>query len=58
MQKACGVADLRLSDYGIKREDLPRLASYAREIMGGLFEVDPCDITQQDVEAILLASYR
>ena len=58
LQKACGVADLRLSDYGIKREDLPRLASYAREIMGGLFEVDPCDIAQQDVEAILLDSYR
>ena len=58
LQKACGVADLKLSDYGIRREDAPFLAAHAREIMGGLFEVDPCDITQQDVEAILRQSYR
>lgn len=58
LQLACGVADLKLSDYGIRREDLPHLAAYAREIMGGLFYVDPCDIAQRDVEAILLHSYR
>lgn len=58
MQKACGVADLKLSDYGIRREDIKFLAAHAREIMGGLFEVDPCDITQQDVESILAQSYR
>ncbi len=58
LQKACGVAELKLSDYGIKPEDLPHLAAYAREIMGGLFEVDPCDITQKDVKSILVQSYR
>ncbi len=58
MQKACGVADLKLSDYGIRREDIKFLAAHAREIMGGLFEVDPCDITQHDVESILAQSYR
>ncbi len=58
LQAACGVADLKLSDYGIQKGELSHLAAYAREIMGGLFEVDPCVITQQDVEAILLASYR
>lgn len=58
LQHACGVADLKLSDYGIMRADLPRMAAYAREIMGGLFEVDPCEITEQDVESILVQSYR
>jgi alcohol dehydrogenase len=58
LQVACGVKDLRLSDYGIRREDIHHLAAYAREIMGGLFGVDPCEITQQDVETILLQSYR
>ncbi len=58
LQKACGVADLKLSGYGIQREDIPFLAAHAREIMGGLFEVDPCDITRQDVEDILERSYR
>ena len=58
LQLACGVHDLKLSDYGIRREDLPHLAAYAREIMGGLFEVDPCEISRQDVEIILQQSYR
>jgi alcohol dehydrogenase len=58
LQMVCGVSELKLSDYGIRREDLHHLAAYAREIMGGLFEVDPCDITEQDVESILVQSYR
>ncbi len=58
LQKDCGVDALKLSAYGIQKEDLPRLAAHARKIMGGLFDVDPCEINQQDVEAILAASYR
>ncbi len=58
LQKACGVDDLKLSAYGIDRGDLPHLAGYARKIMGGLFEVDPCDITEADVLTILESSYR
>ena len=58
LQKACGMDDLKLSDYGFTMDDLPHLASYAREIMGGLFDVDPCTIAEGDVQRILEKSYR
>jgi alcohol dehydrogenase len=58
LQEACGVADLRMSGYGIAREELPALARKARETMGGLFEVDPAPLSDQDVVQILEASYR
>jgi alcohol dehydrogenase len=58
LQRQCGVAALRMSDYGIKREELPALARKARETMGGLFAVDPAPLSDADVVAILEASYR
>lgn len=57
LQKACGVADLKMSDYGITLEEIPALAANARDTMGGLFSADPCEITQSDVIAILEQSY-
>ena len=54
----CGVADLKMSDYGISPSEFPRLVKEARETMGGLFEFDPEPLTDEEVEAIYLASYR
>ena len=34
LQKACGVADLKMSDYGMKKEECMTLAVNARETMG------------------------
>ena len=58
LQKACGVGDLKMSDYGIQKEELPRLVRNARENMGGLFRVDPAPLTDEDVLAILKTSYQ
>ena len=58
LQTQCGVADLKMSDYGIKPEELQAMAQNARETMGGLFAVDPCEITPADTLSILEASYR
>lgn len=58
LQKACGVADLKMSDYGITRDEIPALARNARDTMGGLFSVDPCEITHDDVIRILESSYQ
>jgi len=58
LQEACGVADLRMSEYGITREELPAIARGARETMGGLFAVDPAPLSDADVLAILQASHR
>jgi alcohol dehydrogenase len=58
LQRQCGVAGLRMSDYGITRGELPALARKARETMGGLFACDPAPLSDADVVAILEASYR
>ncbi len=57
LQRACGVADLKMSDYGIRKDELPKYVQNARENMGGLFRVDPVPLTDDDVLAILEASY-
>lgn len=58
LQKACGVADLKLSDYGIKKEDIPMYAKDAYSSMGGLFEVDPAPMPFEDCVKIYEESYR
>ncbi len=58
LQSKCGVDDLKMSDYGISRDEIPVLAANARETMGGLFAGDPCEIAHSDVIAILEQSYK
>lgn len=58
LQQECGVADLKMSEYGFTPEELPGIAQNARETMGGLFFADPCELTQDDCVAILQKSYR
>ncbi len=58
LQKACTVNELKMSDYGITKEEIPTLAKNAFETMGGLFEVDPAPVSLEDCIAIYEASYR
>ncbi|MFT5697169.1 MAG: alcohol dehydrogenase [Desulforhopalus sp.] len=58
MQKNCGVADLKMSDYGIKREDIPKFAKNAFDTMGGLFQVDRYSLSLDDAIAILEGAYK
>lgn len=58
LQKACNVHELKMSDYGINKEEIPTLAKNAYETMGGLFEVDPAPVSLEDCIAIYEASYR
>jgi len=57
LQRACGVADLKMSDFGITLAELPKLAKNARETMGALFSVDPEPLSDDDVLKILRESY-
>ncbi|WP_372775325.1 iron-containing alcohol dehydrogenase [Mangrovibacterium sp.] len=57
LQKKCGVHDLKLSDYGILESELPELALNARRTMGGLYQVDPVPLSDQDAEKILRNSF-
>ena len=58
LQAACGVAGLKMSDYGIQREDCLTLARNARATMGGLFGADPVPMTEEECAAIFEKSYR
>lgn len=58
LQKACGVAELKMSDYGITPEEFNKIATNAIETMGGLFTANPCEMTHEDVVEVLRKSYR
>lgn len=58
LQKDCGVADLKMSDYGITPDEFNKLAANARETMGGLFAANPCEMTHEDCVEVYRKSYR
>ena len=58
LQKDCGVDELKMSDYGIQKSDIPMLAKNARDTMGGLFECDPYALSDKDAQAIMTAAYK
>jgi alcohol dehydrogenase len=58
LQKACNVDNLKMSDYGIKKEELEKYAVKAYDTMGGLFEGDPAPLTKEDCIAILEDAYK
>ena len=58
LQEACGVADLKMSDYGFSPDESMTLAKGARSMQGGLFLANPCEMTDEDCAAIFDKSYR
>lgn len=58
LQEACGVADLKMSDYGIEKSECMTLAVNARETMGGLFLSNPCPMSDAECAEIFEKSYR
>ena len=58
LQEKCGVADLKMSDYGFSPKESMTLAKGARSMQGGLFLANPCEMTDEDCAAIFDKSYR
>lgn len=58
LQEACGVADLKMSDYGFTPNEFMTLAKGARSMQGGLFAANPCEMTDEDSASIFEKSYR
>ena len=58
LQEDCGVSDLKMSDYGIEKEESMVLARNAKATMGGLFACDPVPMTDEECAAIYEKSYR
>ncbi len=58
LQEACGVADLKMSEYGFTLDECIPLAKNARQTMGGLYSANPCEMTDEDVAGIFERSYK
>lgn len=58
LQEDCGVADLRMSDYGIEADESMKIAKGAFFMEGELFELNPCEMTVEECAEILEKSFR
>ena len=58
LQEACHVAELKMSDYGIDKDNLAKYAENARHTMGALFNLDPAPMSPEDAIGILSRSYK
>ena len=58
LQANCGVTDLKMSQYGIKEEEIPKFAQNARDTMGGLFKLDRYSLSLEETTEIIKNSYK
>lgn len=58
LQKKCGVDDIKMSDYGIEKDEIPALAENARLTMAKLFEKDPSPLSLDDTINIMTKAYK
>ncbi|MGE4564381.1 MAG: iron-containing alcohol dehydrogenase [Victivallaceae bacterium] len=58
LRRDCGVAELKMSDFGITRQELAAINDNAWATMGALFELDPVKLTAGESLAILEQSWR
>ena len=58
MQAACGVDNLKMSDYGITPDEFPKMVQNTRDAMGFLLQFDPIPLTDEDMLNIYKNSYR
>ena len=58
LQEDCGVADLKMSDYGIRPEEFGTMAKNAKDTMGFLFTCDRSELSVDECVAIYRESYK
>jgi alcohol dehydrogenase len=58
LQKDCGVADLKMSEYGIMPDEFITLAENAKATMGRLFLCDRSPLSDEDCAAVYQAAYK
>lgn len=58
MEKECSVDQLRMSDYGITKDELGLFCTNAMEFASELFEIEPKPLTRERVMEILCKSYQ
>lgn len=57
LQEACGVADLKMSDFGISPDEFEKFATNAKETMGFLFTCDRKELSNEDCVKIYNQSF-
>jgi alcohol dehydrogenase len=58
LQENCGVQNLKMSDYGVKEDEIRSLAEKARATMGGLFELDRYKLSLEETISIMYDAYK
>ncbi len=58
LQEDCGVADLKMSDYGITSDEFGKFAANAKTTMSFLFPSDRTPLSDEDCIAIYQAAYK
>ena len=58
LQEECGVADLKMSDYGISPDEFEKFTKNAKETMGFLFACDRIELSDNDCIKIFRESYK
>lgn len=58
LQQQCGVAGLKMSDYGISEENIPALIKNAHDTMGKLFLRDRYILSPEETVQILMKSFK
>jgi alcohol dehydrogenase len=58
LQKACGVDNLKMSDYGFTKDEFPEMAQKAKDTMGGLYAADRVELSVEETAGIYERSYR
>lgn len=58
LQEACGVSDLKMSDYGIEFDEAETFMRNARDVMGVMFTSDRIQMTDSEIVSIYQESWR
>lgn len=58
LQKECGVSGLKMSDYGIKEDEMEKLARNAHKTMSNLFAMDRYTLSLKESIEIFKGAYR
>ncbi|MEG1911829.1 MAG: iron-containing alcohol dehydrogenase [Cloacibacillus sp.] len=58
LQRACGVADLKMSDFGITPEEFEKMAANAQDAMSFCFSCDRYPLTKTDCVEIYKAAFK
>ncbi len=58
LQEACGVREMKMSDFGIEKNMLQVYAKNAFDTMAGLFDYDPVPLSLDDAVSILDKAYK